>query len=306
MSSLSRYPSLALLLLSSLGGIGFAAPLDVSKRAVSDAIFDQLQFFSQYSAAAYCLGNNNSPGTKITCPQGNCARVEAADTNTLSEFENTLSTDATGFVAVDTTNSLIVISFRGSSSVRNWISNANFGLSDVSWCDDCSAHAGFKASWEEAEAGVLAAVTAAKAEHPDFKVIATGHSLGGAMASLAAGALRATGTAVDLYTYGAPKPGNDELSAFLSGTDKGASYRVVKSQDTVPTLPPRIPLVLEYGLILPEYYITNGIGEEVTPANIQVIQNGEDGNPGDNGDAHRWYFGHISACEGSEGIEIKA
>jgi hypothetical protein len=74
----------------------------------------------------------------------------------------------------------------------------------------------------------------------------------------------------------------------------------------VPTLPPRIPLVLPYGAILPEYYITNGIGEEVTPANINVITDGKDGNKGDDADAHTWYFGHISACEGSEGIEIKA
>lgn len=55
--------------------------------AVSASVLDQLDFFSQYSAAAYCLGNNNSPNTKITCPQGNCARVEAANTNTLTEFE---------------------------------------------------------------------------------------------------------------------------------------------------------------------------------------------------------------------------
>jgi hypothetical protein len=57
-----------------------AAPLDVSlsKRAVSADVLDRLQLFSQYSAAAYCISNNNSPNTKITCPEGNCARVEAA------------------------------------------------------------------------------------------------------------------------------------------------------------------------------------------------------------------------------------
>ena len=55
--------------------------------AVAANTLDQLQFFSQYSAAAYCVGNNNSPNTKITCPQGNCARVEAANTTTLTEFE---------------------------------------------------------------------------------------------------------------------------------------------------------------------------------------------------------------------------
>jgi hypothetical protein len=55
--------------------------------AVAANTLDQLQFFSQYSAAAYCVGNNNSPNTKITCPIGNCARVEAANTTTLTEFE---------------------------------------------------------------------------------------------------------------------------------------------------------------------------------------------------------------------------
>ena len=55
--------------------------------AVAANTLDQLSFFSQYSAAAYCLGNNHSPNTKVTCPQGNCARVEAANTTTLTEFE---------------------------------------------------------------------------------------------------------------------------------------------------------------------------------------------------------------------------
>lgn len=41
----------------------------------------------QYSAAAYCTENNNSPGTKLSCHVGNCPRVEAANTITPLEFQ---------------------------------------------------------------------------------------------------------------------------------------------------------------------------------------------------------------------------
>lgn len=55
--------------------------------AVTPAIFDKLEFYAQYSAAAYCKLNNDSPNTKITCPEKVCGRVESAKTNTVLEFE---------------------------------------------------------------------------------------------------------------------------------------------------------------------------------------------------------------------------
>lgn len=54
---------------------------------VSSEVFNKLSLFEQYSAAAYCSSNNNSTSTKITCDAKNCDNVEAADTNTLTEFE---------------------------------------------------------------------------------------------------------------------------------------------------------------------------------------------------------------------------
>lgn len=54
---------------------------------VSTEIYDKLSFFEQYAAAAYCKSNNNSTDTKVTCDEQNCSHVEAADTNTLTEFE---------------------------------------------------------------------------------------------------------------------------------------------------------------------------------------------------------------------------
>lgn len=252
----------------------------------------------QYAAAAYCSINyNGTPNTKVACSSGNCPMVEADTTDTIIEFENSLITDVTGFVAVDSTNSLIVVSFRGSASIKNWIADLDFATVTTDICSGCTAHQGFWDSWTEARSGVLAAVKSAAASYPNYKIVAVGHSLGGAIADLAAAEMRQSGYTVALYTFGSPRIAGPKLSDFITN-QPGGNYRVTHYNDPVPRLPP-----ISFGFvhISPEYYINKPNYQIATASDISVYT----GNVNYNGNtawiltdvlAHTWYFNSIAEC----------
>ncbi|EKG10276.1 Lipase class 3 [Macrophomina phaseolina MS6] len=272
--------------------------MKIERRDISQDLFDTFTLMEQYAAAAYCPDNNDSPDTKLTCATENCPLVQAANTTTVSEFENSLITDVTGFVATDSTNNLIVVSFRGSGSVRNYLTDLSFPLVDASdICAGCHAFGGFYTAWTEARKGVLAAVEAAADANPSYKIVSVGHSLGGAVAVFAAAQLRNDGYDVELYTFGQPRIGSSKISSYI--TDQGSNFRITHKADPVPKLP---PVLLGFVHISPEYYITVGNDEAVTldsvegPLEGSVNWSGNTGNLKIDFDAHGWYFGNISVC----------
>lgn len=276
------------------------APADfkIERRDISQDLFDTFTLMEQYAAAAYCPDNNDTPDTKLTCATENCPLVEAANTSTVSEFENSLVTDVTGFVATDSTNNLIVVSFRGSGSVRNYLTDFNFPIvsaSDI--CDGCHAFGGFYTAWTEARDGVLDAVKEAADANPAYKIVAVGHSLGGAVAVFAAAQLRNDGYAVELYSFGQPRIGPSKISEYIS--NQGSNFRVTHKADPVPRLP---PIALGFVHISPEYYLDVGNDEEVTLQDVEGPLEGSINFKGNTGNlkidfgAHGWYFGNISIC----------
>ena len=261
--------------------------------AVSQSTFQQLALLEQYAAAAYCPSNNQpNSNTTITCTAGNCPQVQTTGATTLLEFQNEGAADATGYVAVDHVSNLIVIAFRGSESVVNWLGNVNIAMAPWSFCAGCTVHAGFYDSWNSVKPQVESTLTTATQTWPSYSVVATGHSLGGAMAALAAAELRTIGVQVTLYTYGQPMSGNMKWAQFV--TNQGNNFRVTHQKDVVPTLP---GLILGYHPSEGEYHITSGDNKPVTTSDINLSTGLLQGDAfGTSVSNHGWYFNAISAC----------
>ncbi|CAF9919163.1 MAG: hypothetical protein ALECFALPRED_000986 [Alectoria fallacina] len=278
-----------------------AAPLE--RRAIDATTFANLQLFEQFAAASYCPGNDNvtAGGTKLTCATDNCPLVAADDVTTVYEFENPgLLTGVTGYVAVDHTLALTILAFRGSHTFRNWAADLDFVQIPTDICPHCFCHQGFYNSWLEARPGVLAALLTTAHQYPTYRVTIVGHSLGGAIADVAAAEIRKAGTPADLYTYGAPRIAGPVLSDYITDQKAGGNYRTTHYDDPVPRLPPR---ALGFVHISPEYYIDTVTGVVPTAANVTALYgnvnlNGNTGNDKNKTDvlAHGWYFNHVSAC----------
>ncbi|GIJ85201.1 hypothetical protein Asppvi_004057 [Aspergillus pseudoviridinutans] len=293
-----QFKSVCTLAVAAFAALGAAAPARLAERAVSSSVLQELSLFAQYSAAAYCSNNINSTGTKLTCSAGNCPLVEAANTKTLSEFDDSSSFgDVAGFLVADTTNKLLVVSFRGSRTIQTWIANLDFGLESSDLCSGCSVHTGFWKSWEVVANALTTELNSAIAAYPGYTIVFTGHSFGAALATLGAATLRKAGISVQLYNYGSPRVGNTALATFITG--QGSNYRVTHTNDIVPRLPPR---AFGFSHTSPEYWITSGDAVTVTTSDVTVVQ-GIDSTGGNAGQgstsvpAHNWYIVDIDGCQ---------
>ncbi|RSL38138.1 hypothetical protein CEP53_015139 [Fusarium sp. AF-6] len=271
----------------------------LEKRAITISTLDynNFKFYIQHGAAAYC-NSETAAGQKITCNENACKGVEANGATIVASFVGT-GTGIGGYVSTDNVRKEIVVSIRGSSNIRNWLTNVDFGQSSCSYARNCAVHTGFRNAWEEIAQRARDAVAKARAANPSYKVIATGHSLGGAVATLGAADLRSKGTPVDIYSFGAPRVGNAELSAFITA-QAGFEFRVTHGRDPVPRLP---PIVFGYRHTSPEYWLAGGASTKIDYAvdDIKVCEGAANlhcngGTLGLDVVAHLRYFQNTDAC----------
>ena len=148
--------------------------------------------------------------------------------------------DTQGYFGVHHRSHSVWIVFRGTTTARDWMSDA--ALWQVpEWeeeCMGCMVHFGFKKCKDAVLAQVTAAVQQLLQSHPNYRIIITGHSLGGAIASLIAVDLAhiLPSHNIVLYTFGSPRVGNAATSAHANAVLPRA-VRITHLQDVVPHLP---------------------------------------------------------------------
>ncbi|KAI3396447.1 hypothetical protein diail_12167 [Diaporthe ilicicola] len=273
-------------------GIGLATPDDAS--TLTTTVYENMQYYAEYSASAYC-NSDDAAGALVTCEDG-CPKVMANGATVIGSLPNTTIFDMEGYVAVDSVRKEIVVAFRGSSGLRNWIADLIFLQVPCNYTTGCAVHSGFKIAWESISEYTLDFVQAAFATYPGYTLVVTGHSLGGAVGTLAAIELRNLGYACDLYTYGSPRVGNLALVKFVT-YQSGAEYRATHYDDPVPRLP---PILFGYFHTSPEYWLASGpathtsytinefdtcLGYANTSCNAGTF--------GLDGDAHLYYFQYM-------------
>lgn len=130
---------------------------------------------------------------------------------------DTISDTCSGFTVASHSDKAIIVVFRGTNSFFQLVAEsanalmytteAPFGGHVVSYFYDA-----FNQIWE---GGMKDNFEALLKNNPEYKIWITGHSLGGAIASIAAATIvhskLATGDKITIYTLGQPRTGNHEF-----------------------------------------------------------------------------------------------
>jgi len=137
--------------------------------------------------------------------------------------------------------------FGGSESTDDWKINFDLWMTKAEAGISGKVHRGFSRQWSHARSEVTSFMQ--KNQDAGRKTIFfTGHSLGGAVATVAATEMqkRFPGMSVNLVTFGAPKVGNDDYAKSVNSLLNGRVSRNENAGDPVPCIPPRIPFFAPY------------------------------------------------------------
>ena len=148
-------------------------------------------------------------------------------------------TDLQGFVGLLPSTSTIYVVFRGSSSILNWLDDAEALKTDYDTFPecDCKVHTGFYTATLALKSQTIDALHKLKIMYPTYKIVTSGHSLGAAISQLISMELAAINIRSTVYNYGQPRIGDKKYAAFVN-TKLPDMWRFTHNRDIVPHIPP--------------------------------------------------------------------
>lgn len=137
---------------------------------------------------------------------------------------------AQGFLAW--TEDLAMVTFRGTESASDWMSNLNVTTRSIPGVGP--VHAGFLGQFQALQPE-LERLLQPRVKLP---LLVSGHSLGGGIAVLAAITWASTRSVRALYTYGQPAVAKGNAASIIGTTLTERYHRLVNDADIVPRVPP--------------------------------------------------------------------
>jgi hypothetical protein len=234
---------------------------------ITPSLYDLIWRGSVFSAIAYCTKHNRVSLGPLpeACPCTLCT-----DSPDIVEVSIIYAGTVSGVVFRDDTTREIVVGLKGTTTNTEWAIDFNIipvpyhslnkrpkGLKK--WykqnkeCKGCTIHKGFYSGAKEIHDKTFDKVIALAKKYPDYKIMVTGHSLGGALAPLIANEYLKMGLHTTLITFGSPKIGNPLFAKWmddiwnthdhysdLDGIHSTSSFiRVSHKDDFVPLVPTR-------------------------------------------------------------------
>ncbi|KXN68905.1 alpha/beta-hydrolase [Conidiobolus coronatus NRRL 28638] len=168
-----------------------------------------------YASAAYC---NKDKLVNWSC--ANCKGPAAGSTETTYFQDNSVA--SAGFATVNNGQKQIIFSYRGTNEISNWLYNLNIDLIPAGLngtYKDAELHEGFNDMTNSLFEQTKNTLKNLIGKYPDYKLVFTGHSLGGAIATLTAFKLGEqkfiNWEKLNVITYGQPRVGNPKFANYL-------------------------------------------------------------------------------------------